>query len=117
MMCCWLCLPKPWFCFFFPRPFRLSLSWSLSLYLFPIYSPVYFSSSLFSEKKQGKQFLFWSVLSPCFLPFVAFLLSLPLSPSVLPLPFFCGLSFSGFYSQRTMLFHPLIAGVMVVVGG
>jgi hypothetical protein len=38
MMCCWLCLPKPWFCFFFPRPFRLSLSWSLSLstpYLIP----------------------------------------------------------------------------------
>ena len=38
MMGCWLCLPKPWFCFFFPRPFRVSLSWSLSLstpYLFP----------------------------------------------------------------------------------
>jgi hypothetical protein len=29
----------------------------------------------------------------------------------------CGLSFSGFYSQRTMSFHPLITGVMVAVGG
>jgi hypothetical protein len=38
---------------------------------------------------------------------------------VLPLAssFFCGLSFSGFYSQRTMPFHPLIAGVMVAAGG
>jgi len=33
------------------------------------------------------------------------------------LPLTCGLSFSSFYSQRTMLFHPLIAGVMVVAGG
>jgi hypothetical protein len=37
--------------------------------------------------------------------------------SVMPSPFPCGLSFSGFYSQKTMPFHPLIAGVMVAVGG
>jgi len=31
--------------------------------------------------------------------------------------FFCGFSFFGFYSQRTMPFHPLIAGIMVAAGG
>jgi hypothetical protein len=35
----------------------------------------------------------------------------------MPSFFFGGLSFSGFYGQRTMPFHPLIAGVMVALGG
>jgi hypothetical protein len=38
----------------------------------------------------------------------------PLGSALLPS---CGLLFSGFYSQRTISFHSLIAGVMVVVGG
>ena len=43
----------------------------LSLYLTPVYPPVYFSF-LFSKKKQGKQLLFWFVLRLRFLPIVAF---------------------------------------------
>jgi len=90
----------------------------VSLYLLPIYSLVYFSSSLFSEKKQGKQFSIlvppssFSAIRGFFVP-PRFCSSFP---PVIPL-LFCGLSFSGFYSQRTMSFHPLIAGVMMVASG
>ena len=83
---------------------------ALSFYLLPVYPPVYFSSSLLSEKKQGKKVCyFWFVLLSLFSAVHGFF-----SP---PFRFPCDLSFFGFYSQRTIrFFQPLIAGVMVAVG-
>jgi len=74
-------------------------------------------------------FFLWVLLALFFTVFF-FLFLLPLSffrPLLVPFPQFfpsfsflpspCDLSFSGFYSQRTIrFFQPLIAGVMVAVG-
>ena len=75
--------------------FFLRCSWSLSV-----------ASSVSLRRNRGTKVFFLLLFSPP-----------RFCPSLYCIFFFCGLSFSGFYSQRTMPFHPLIAGVMVVAGG
>ena len=80
----------------------------VSLCLLPIYSPVYFPSSLFSEKKQGKQFAIlvrplssFSAVRLCLLVFFSVL---PLFSSSSPL-FFSSLCFL-FPAVRELFFRP-----------
>jgi len=103
---------------FFLSPSFSSVPLLVSLSIYSLSNPLFiFLRPCSLRRNKENSFYSGSSSLPVFCRSWLFICLSLSAPRFCPSLFFCGLSFSGFCSQRTIPFHPLIAGVMVAVGG